>query len=320
MTIAVTGASGWLGSEVCRRLVEIQAAPFADRSNISSRRMDLTDPASVEQFVASSAEAGAQALIHCAARVHRLSEASADPAREYERVNVQGTRVLALAAKRSGIRRFVFVSSIKVNGEATKGNAFRGGDVPAPEDDYGRSKRIAEDILVDLFEPGKFEPVILRPPLLYGAGVKANFRTLVRSVLIRRPIPLAYATENRRSVAAMRNFADVLAQAAIVPWHKVSAVRFTFADHAAVSTCGLVEELAAAAGVRPLLLPVPLALLRAGARIVGRSGMIDRLTGSLEVDGSALTDALDWIPRHTRSAEIRATVDEVRLSLMRGVR
>ena len=315
MKVAVTGVSGWVGSTVCTRLAERGHTTFPDSGNASVSRIELADPSSLDAIVKAAADAGASALIHCAARVHRLKETVIDPRREYQQINFVGTRELAAAARRYGIPRFVFVSSIKVNGEATYGRAFDGHDLPEPQDDYGRSKLAAERCLVELMAGGGFEPVSLRPPLMYGAGVKANFRALIAMVLKRQPIPVGCITGNRRSVAAVRNFADALISAAAAAPDRVSGRSFTFSEHPAVSMRTLVEEIASAAGVEPRLLPVPVWLMRLGGRLTGKSSVVGRLVGSLEVDGSEFSNALDWVPPFARTTELAAAVESVRSQL-----
>jgi nucleoside-diphosphate-sugar epimerase len=191
------------------------------------------------------------------------------------------------------VRRFVFLSSIKVNGEATHGRAFTADDTPHPEDAYGISKREAEDALHDIADRTGLEVVVLRPPLVYGPGVKGNLRALMRAIDRGIPLPLA-SIANRRSLVGIDNLIPAIALAAT---HPAAAGRtFLVSDGEDLSTPQLVRAIASGLGRRARLLPCPVALLRLAGRVTGRSAAVDRLASSLEVDASALRQALGWQP------------------------
>ena len=198
------------------------------------------------------------------------------------------------AALRTGVGRFVYVSSIKVNGESTEGRApFTAEDAPNPQDPYGASKREAEDLLRDATRSSAMDHVIVRPPLVYGPGVLANFAALVRAVERGIPLPLA-SIENARSLVSVQNLADLVVTATT----SGAATRRTFlvSDDHDLSTPQLVRSIGAAIGVRPRLVPCPASLLRAIGRLTGRSGMSERLCGSLQVDIAATRSTLGWAP------------------------
>lgn len=308
--IAVTGSSGWVGSAVVRRLQSAGISAYCDHDSRGERRLELGDASAARRFIEEATKAGATAVIHCAARVHQPN--AGDPAQlaAFLRVNSDGTARLASAAKQNGLRRFVFVSTIKVNGESTNGRPFTGDDMPAPMDAYGRSKLAAERHLASLVD-AEFETTVLRPPLLYGGGVKANFRALVRVVLSGMPLPFGCVTENRRNIASVRNFADALVGCAIAPASAVAGRIFAFADHPPLATRELIERIAVAAGIRPRLIKIPVGFLSAVAHCMGKTDVISRLIGSLEVDGTVLRTCLNWTPLMSMEEELAAAVKEV---------
>jgi nucleoside-diphosphate-sugar epimerase len=230
------------------------------------------------------------AVVHLAARVHTLRETSADPLAEYRRVNLDGTRRLAAAAASQGVARLVFVSSSKVNGEAS-GRPFTESDPPHPEDPYGRSKWEAEQALAQIGRDTGLDYVILRPPLVYGPGVAANFARLMRWVARGVPLPLG-AIDNRRSLVYVGNLVDAIR---VCLAHPGAAGRtYLVSDGEDVSTPELVRRIARAMGVKSRLLPVPVALLRLAAGMIGRRHEIERLVGCLQVDSSAIRRELRW--------------------------
>ncbi len=223
-----------------------------------------------------------------------LHESKLNPFADYRRVNVEGTRSLVRAALLAGVDRIVFPSSIKVTGERTEDHPFTEDTLPSPEDAYGFSKWETEEILLSATRDTSMETVILRPPLVYGPGVKANFLHMMHWIKQGIPFPLASVT-NRRSLIGVENLVDALIVAGTSP----AAARkiYLVSDDEVVSTPGLIRSIASAMQVRPRLLPCPPALLKAGAAVLGKRVEVSRLLGSLEIDSSKIRRELQWRPR-----------------------
>jgi nucleoside-diphosphate-sugar epimerase len=235
-----------------------------------------------------------QVVIHAAARVHVMNETAVDALTEFRKVNVEGTLRLARRAAESGVKRFIFISSIKVNGESTVlGKPFKANDFPAPADPYGVSKYEAEEALKQLSLDTGMEVVIIRPPLVYGPGVKANFLSMMRWLERGVPLPLG-AIKNRRSLVAIGNLVDL----AITCISHPAAANQTFlvSDGEDLSTTQLLRRMADALKVRAHLLPIPEAGLRLGALLLGKKAIADRLCGSLQVDIGKTCSMLNWLP------------------------
>jgi nucleoside-diphosphate-sugar epimerase len=248
---------------------------------------------------------GVSAVVHLAARVHVMQDDARDPAAQYRAVNRDGTENLARQAALAGVRRLVYLSSIKVNGERTTGQPFRSSDTPHPQDPYAHSKWEAEQALQGIAAKTGLETVILRPPLVYGPGVKANFQRLMR--LVERGIPLPFAGVcNRRSLLYLGNLADAVR---IGLTHPAAAGKtYLLSDGAPLSTPALIRALASALGKPARLLPAPLFLLRLAGQFTGKSAEIARLLDSLEIDGTEIEWELAWRPPHTCEAGVAATV------------
>jgi nucleoside-diphosphate-sugar epimerase len=242
-----------------------------------------------------SAALGAQDIvIHLAARVHVMSDTAADPLTAFRLVNVQGTLNLARQAATAGVKRFVFLSSVKVNGEYTlPGQAFAESDAPKPQDGYGISKHEAEQGLRQLAVDTGMEVVIIRPPLVYGPGVKANFASLMRAVQRGWPLPLG-AVHNQRSLVALDNLVDFVVTCVAHP--QAANQTFFVSDGHDLSTTALVRGMAQAAGVPARLIPVPVWVLQAGATVMGKGESVQRLVGNLQVDISKARTLLGWRP------------------------
>ncbi len=237
---------------------------------------------------------GVDCVIHLAARTHQTHDTAADPLAEYRRINVQATHTLAQAAVAAGVQRFVFASSIKVNGEATTGKPYSEADAPCPEDHYGITKREAEHALRVVAASSSMQTVILRPPLMYGPGVKGNFLALVRAIARGVPLPLA-SLRNRRSLLGVANLAHAIA---VCVQHPAAAGKtYLVADNDGLSTPDLVRAIALALGKTPRLLPCPAALLVLAGRLTGKSGAMRRLVGSLQIDSSRIRNELGWQPQ-----------------------
>jgi len=299
MKVLVTGANGFVGGALWRHLNAtsgMQAlgsqrgdAVLADRGTALVRIDDLS-----AQTDWSVAVTGVQAVVHAAARVHASGGGAKDALLEFRRVNVKGTLRLAQQAAAAGVRRFVFLSSVKVNGEITRsGLPFSEEDVPAPQDPYAVSKMEAEQSLRQLATDTGMELVIIRPPLVYGPGVKANFAALMHAVQCGWPLPLG-AVHNRRSLVALDNLVDFIVTCLTHP--QAANQTFLVSDGHDLSTTELVRGLAQAAGVSAHLLPVPLWVLQAGATLLGRREAAQRLCGNLQVDIAKACSLLGWVP------------------------
>ncbi len=234
-------------------------------------------------------------VFHLAARVHVMREPSSDPAALYRLANATGTLVLARAAARAGTRRFIFLSSVKVNGESTEtGHPFTAADNPAPQDPYGISKLEAEQGLRQIAAETGMEVVIVRPPLVYGPGVKANFASLLRAVQRGLPLPLGAVTGNRRSLVALDNLVDLLMTCIDHP--AAGNQTFLVSDGEDLSTTALIRRMGQAMGKPVRLVPVPSALLHAGATVIGKGSVAQRLLGNLQVDIAHTRTTLGWTP------------------------
>lgn len=242
----------------------------------------------------SEALLGIVTVVHLAARVHVMNDASENPMVEFRRINVAGTLNLARQAAAAGVKRFVFISSVKVNGERTApGRPFTETDAPNPQDAYGQSKHEAEQGLRLMAEDTGMEVVIIRPPLVYGPGVKANFAALMRAVQRGWPLPLG-AVHNQRSLVALDNLVDFIVTCITHP--KAANQTFLVSDGQDLSTTELVRGMAKAAGVPARLLPVPVWALQAAGALLGKGDAVQRLCGNLQVDISKARQLLGWVP------------------------
>lgn len=300
MRILVTGASGFVGQALCAGLtaaghgvVAALRAPAPLRGVDRLVAMGDIGPASDWR----TALQGVDAVVHLAARVHVMREECADPEAEFRRVNTLGTQTLARAAAQAGVRRFVYLSSIKVNGEATPPDRpFSAAHAAHPQDPYARSKWAAEQALAELARDTGLETVILRPPLVYGPGVKANFLALLRWVDRRLPLPLG-RVDNRRSLLYLGNLVDAIR---VCLEHPAAAGRtFLVSDGAAIATPELIRAIASALGRPTRLWPLPVSWLEGLGRMLGKAALVERLTASLAVDGSAICRELDWHPPYS---------------------
>jgi len=310
-TILVTGATGFVGRVLSTRLL-------ADRSKVrgtllaSEPHTSLIDgicPVIVSPLGPDTdwqtALQGVDIIIHLAARVHIMDDPADDPLTEFRNVNVAGTEHLAREAAKAGVRRLVFISSIKVNGEETE-KPYSSKSPPDPSDPYGISKWEAEQSLRKIEDETDLEVVVVRPTLVYGPGVKANFLKMLTTV--QKGIPLPFASiKNRRSLIYVGNLVDALALCAFHP--AAAGKTYLVSDGDDVSTPELIRRTAAAFGVKAALFPFPPELLRLAGRITGKVSAVDRLLGSLAVDTSAIRRELGWKPPFTMEQGLAATAE-----------
>ena len=312
MRILVTGASGFVG----RALVERLSREAEHEVIATVRRPESALVAGVTYVTVgdldsstdwSAAVRACDVVVHAAARVHLIKDAAADPLAAFRRVNVQGTLNLARQAIASGVRRFVFVSSIKVNGEETlPARPFDAADEPAPIDAYGRSKLEAELGLRELLADAGIAWVIVRPPLVYGPHVKANFLRMMRWV--KRGVPLPFAgVRNRRSFVALENLVSLLHRCSVHP--SAADQVFLAADGEDLSTPDLLRRLGVALGTPARLIDVPPAMLSAAAWLTGKRDLARRLLGNLQVDAAKARAVLDWAPEVTVDEALKKTAD-----------
>lgn len=304
--LAVTGATGFVGSALLQRLAVQQSdqagvisgnligitrhAP--DKEVAGVRYLPVGDFADVADW--QSVMSGIDVLVHNAARVHVMADTAIDPLAEFRRVNVQCTLNLARQAAVAGVRRFVFISSIGVNGDKTRlGEPFTEAHTARPHNHYALSKYEAEQGLWLVAAETKLEVSIIRPPLVYGPGAPGNFGSLMRAVRRGYPLPLG-AVHNQRSLVAIDNLVDFIITCATHP--KAANKTFLVSDGQDLSTTELVRRMAQAADVRALLLPVPVPWLRAVAAVFGKASVVDRLCGNLQVDIAQARNLLGWVP------------------------
>ncbi len=309
--IFITGATGFVGTALLKRLLREDVRLFAAVRDAQAAA-DL--PPAADRIVVeplsdssdySSALRNMDVVIHLAARVHVMQDRAADPLQEFRRVNVAGTERLARQAVRSGVKRFVFISTVKVHGEETA-TPYREHDRVSPLDPYGVSKAEAESALRGLAGETGLEVVVVRPPLVYGPGVKANLLQLMSAVA--RGIPLPFGSiRNRRSIVYVGNLVDALVLCALHP--AAAGKTYLVSDGEDVSTPELIERMAAALGRSHRLFPCPAGLMRAAGRLTGRSSAVERLLGSLQVDGSRIERELGWKRPFTMKQGLQETAD-----------
>jgi nucleoside-diphosphate-sugar epimerase len=309
MKVLVTGANGLVGRSLCAALCR------QDYAVVAALRSANTLLEDVERVIVgtidhatdwSAALRNVDTIIHLAARVHVMHDAAVDPLAEFRKVNVDGTLHLALQAAKAGVKRFIFISSVKVNGEHTVSNKpFTEVDVAKPQDAYGISKFEAEQGLLLIAQQTGMEVVIIRPPLVYGSGVKANFASMLRAVKRGMPLPLG-AIHNKRSFVYVGNLVSLILRCVD---HPAAANQvFLVSDGHDLSTTELLRACAVALGVKPRLLPVPQSLIEIGAALLCKGNVAQRLCGNLQVDISKARNLLGWTPPISVADGLKATV------------
>ncbi|WP_435235567.1 UDP-glucose 4-epimerase family protein [Psychromonas sp. PT13] len=306
--ILLTGYSGFLGGRLLTTLSTRNVC-------LLGRIKSFVVPTS-KQFVANidakenyqSALKCISIVIHCAARVHVMNDNSANPLEAFREVNTYGTLNLAQQAADAGVKRFIFISSIKVNGEFTEIDApFRPGGNFIPSDPYGLSKYEAEIGLRKIAEKTGMEVVIIRPPLVYGPGVKANFASMMKWVSKGIPLPLGGIKQNKRSLVSIDNLVDLILTCIEHP--NAANQTFLVSDDNDISTTQLLTNMAIALRVRSRLLPIPSSWFTLVAKLTGKPAISQRLCGSLQVDISKTKELLNWQPPYSAAECMKKTAD-----------
>lgn len=292
--IAITGYSGFVGTELLKKINTEECVLLGRKpilGNYKYQYFDLSNPLQDLDLN------GIKVLVHCAARVHIMDDNSANPIDEFRAVNTKGTLSLATQAAQAGVKRFIFVSTIKVNGESTTGRTPFNEQENAPEDPYGVSKAEAEQQLLALGQQTGMEIVIIRPPLVYGEGVKANFASLMRLVNKGFPLPFRAINKNKRSLVSVYNLVDLIK---ICIEHPAAANQvFLVSDDHDLSTAEMVQLMAKVQGKSNWAIPVPPALFSLAGAIFGKKQVVDRLIGSLQVDITHTKITLNWAPPYS---------------------
>ena len=307
--ILVTGSGGFIGRALCPKLL---AEGWQVRGTFRSESDASRLPDGVETVPTGSinsdtkwddALAGFDTVVHLAARVHVMNDVSSDQLAEYRKVNVEGTKCLAVAAAKAGVKRFIYISSIKVNGEG-RAAAYTEDDEVSPQDDYGVSKWEAEQELHKIANKTDLETVILRPPLVYGPGVKANFLRLFK--IVERGIPLPFAKiDNLRSFIYLDNLIDAIITCINHPG--AEGRTFLVNDREDVSTPELIRKIASALGKPARLFSILPFLMRLAGKFIGKSAAIDRLFGSLTIDSTKIRKELGWKPPYPMQHGLKET-------------
>jgi len=294
--LLITGYSGFVGNLLSDQLKGHYQLTLLGRkpSNLGTLyTCDLDANSSYEEALQNI-----DIVIHCAARVHVMDDVASESLRKFRAVNVEGTINLAKQSALAGVKRFIFVSSIKVNGERTTNKAsFTADDIPAPEDPYGISKAEAEQQLLELGKQTGMEIVIIRPPLVYGEGVKANFASLMNLVGKGFPLPFRLIKNNKRSLVSVYNLVDLI-KVCIEHPNAVNQIFLVSDDHD-LSTAEMVALMAKVQNKRNLALPVPVWCFKLVGKLFSKEDVIDRLTGSLQLDITDTKNTLNWTPPHS---------------------
>lgn len=303
MRVLVTGANGFVGRILCPFLVERgHEVTRVLRSTTDENQFAITGKVLNVESIDSGTDwsgllSNIDVVVHLAAKVHVMNAGSESTLAQYREVNVEGSGRLAMAAAEAGVRRLVYLSSIKVNGEATFDQPFHSADqITSPADSYGISKAEAEARLRQLEKDKGIEVVIIRPPLIYGPDVKGNLRLLSKAIKRRFPLPFG-AVNNRRDLVSVYNLCDLIS--VCVECERAAGQTFLVSDGEPLSTAGLIRYMANAQSITPRLPKVPINLLKIIGVIFGRAAQVQRLTGNLEVDINHTYEVLGWSPPYS---------------------
>ncbi|BDY04080.1 SDR family oxidoreductase [Ferrimonas sp. YFM] len=308
MTVLVTGASGFVGTKLLTRLSLKDVVAFGRKRPQSLESSQYFEGEIDGESDYSSVLDGVSVIVHLAARVHVMGDSVENPLQAYRKVNTAGTINLAKQAAAAGVKRFIFISSIKVNGESTTGGKpFTERDAHAFEDHYGQSKSEAELELQKISNETGLEVVIIRPTLVYGPGVKANFASLMNLVSKGIPLPFGAINANQRSLVSVDNLVDLIVICITHP--KAANQTFLVSDDHDVSTSSMVREMAKALGKSEWQVPIPVWCYIVLGKLLKKSDVVDRLTGSLQVDITHTKKTLGWTPPQTLQAGFKQTAD-----------
>ena len=294
--LLITGYSGFVGNNLVEQLqgnyqLNLLGRKQSSFGNVFTHNLDSSS-------LYNEALENVDVVVHCAARVHIMNDFSSDPLDEFRTVNTQGTLNLAKQAVQAGVKRFIFLSSIKVNGESTSSKApFNASDKSAAEDPYGISKAEAEQQLLELGRQTGMEIVIIRPPLVYGQGVRANFASLMRFVDKGLPLPFRVLKNNKRSLVSVYNLIDLIKVCIEHP--KAASQIFLASDDHDLSTAEMVALMAKVQGKKNLALPVPGWCFKLAGKLLNKNDVVDRLIGSLQLDITHTKNTLDWKPPYS---------------------
>ncbi|MEH8021227.1 SDR family oxidoreductase [Rheinheimera metallidurans] len=314
--VVITGANGFVGTALLREAqrlgyctTAVTRSPLA--FGFAAHNILLSQLDANTDWCSLLVEAKPDVVIHTAARVHQMNDSAEDPMQAFRAVNTAGTLNLARQAAALGVKRFIFISSVKVNGEQTlTDNIFNASHQPNPIDPYGISKAEAEAGLRSIAEQTNMEVVIIRPPLVYGQGVKGNFSSMMHLAEKNYPLPLG-AIHNKRSLVALDNLLDLIITCINHP--KAANQTFLVSDDQDISTTELLQMMTLAAGKNPWLIPVPMSWLQLAGKLTGKQAVIDRLCGNLQVDISHTKETLGWMPPITVEEGIKRCFIEEKL-------
>ncbi|WP_434571587.1 SDR family oxidoreductase [Pseudomonas sp. Z3-6] len=311
--VLVTGATGFVGSALVARLLTCQSKQViavVRQKKVNFPPEVLVSTVSESRAVAELSLENVSSIVHCAARVHIMQDSSIDPLADFREVNVNFTLALARKAAESGVKRFIFISSIKVNGECTPpGRPYHADDIPEPKDPYGISKMEAEQGLKNIAKELGIEVVIIRPVIVYGPGVKANFHSMMSWLNKGVPLPFG-AIRNKRSLVSLDNLIDLIVTCLDHPG--AANQTFMVSDGEDVSTTELLIRMGMALGKPARLISVPTIFLNIGAALVGRKDIAQRLSGSLQVDIRKTRELVGWSPNTTLDEGLAKTAEAFR--------